>query len=146
MLDRRKQECLSLEKELIRQREVADLKAREVTSLLQRIEAHKFDNAQSQMGQDLQSIADRKAKDYATDSSEVANQKIQRLQEQLMEIRGCHIQELEELKVQCDIDVAEARREISQQQRQFEHKFMPGTAPGEILDQNHELRERIAKL
>lgn len=23
---------------------------------------------------------------------------------------------------------------------------MPGTAPGEILDQNHELRERVAKL
>lgn len=48
--------------------------------------------------------------------------------------------------MQCDVDVAEARRELSQQQRQFESKFMPGTAPGEILDQNHELRERVAKL
>lgn len=63
-----------------------------------------------------------------------------------MEIREYQIQELEELKIQCDLDVAEARRELSKQQLQFEHKFMPGTAPGEILDQNHELRERVAKL
>ena len=48
--------------------------------------------------------------------------------------------------MQCDVEVAEAKRELSQQQRQFESKFMPGTAPGEILDQNHELRERAAKL
>ena len=63
-----------------------------------------------------------------------------------MEIRGCHIQELEELRVQCDLEVAEARRELNQQRQQFESKFMPGPAVGEILDQNHELRERVAKL
>ena len=51
-----------------------------------------------------------------------------------MEIRGFHIQELDEMKVQCDLEVAEARREINTQQRQFESKFMPGTSPGEILD------------
>jgi len=33
-----------------------------------------------------------------------------------MEVRGCHLQELEELKVQCDLEVAEARRELSHQQ------------------------------
>ena len=43
LLDRRKQECLQLEKELIRQREAGELKAREVTTLLARLESHKFD-------------------------------------------------------------------------------------------------------
>ena len=63
-----------------------------------------------------------------------------------MEIRGSHIQELEELKVQYDLELAEAKRELSQQQHNFEKRFMPGTAPGEILDQNHDLREKVAKL
>ena len=99
------------------------------------------------MGKDLQNIAQKK-KDalFGGMADEQANQKIQQLQEQLMEIRGCHIQELEEMKVQCDLEVAEARRDLSKQQRQFEDKFMPGTAPGEILDQNHELRERTSKM
>lgn len=85
--------------------------------MLQRIEAHKFDEMQIELGQDLNNIA-RKKKDSELGTGtdiEVAQEKIQSLQEQLMEIRGCHIQELEELKVQCDVDVAEAHREMSQQ-------------------------------
>ena len=53
---------------------------------------------------------------------------------------------MEEVKLQYDLELAEAKRELSSQQQNFERKFMPGTAPGEILDQNHELRERVAKL
>ena len=96
---------------------MTELKSREVTALLQRIEAHKFDEMQNELGQDLNNIA-RKKKDAELGTGtdiEVAQEKIQSLQEQLMEIRGCHIQELEELKVQCDVDVAEAHREMSQQ-------------------------------
>ena len=51
-----------------------------------------------------------------------------------MEIRGAHIQELEENKVQYDLELAEAKRELGLQQHNFEKRFMPGTAPGEILD------------
>lgn len=146
-LSKRKQECLTLEKELIKEREAYELKSREVATLLQRVESQKFDQMQRQLGSDLDAIAKKKMSEVNGDyGDEAAQQKIQALQEQLMELRGGHIQELEELKVQCDVDVAEARRELSQQQRQFESKFMPGTAPGEILDQNHDLRERVAKL
>ena len=93
------------------------MKTREVTNLLQRIESHRLDGMQTQLGQDLQQIAQKKKDAVFGIGDEQANQKIQILQEQLMEIRGCQIQELEELKVQCDLDVAEARRELSKQQR-----------------------------
>ena len=62
-----------------------------------------------------------------------------------MDIRGTHIQEMEEMKLQYDIDLAEAKRELSMQRHAFEKRFKPGTAPGEILDQNHELRDRLEK-
>ena len=110
-LSRQKQECLTLEKELIKEREAFEMKSREVTTLLQRIESQKFDNMQKQVGSELDILTKRRTENAF---DEAAQQKIQSLQEQLMEIRGGHIQELEELKVQCDVDVAEARREISQ--------------------------------
>ena len=60
-----------------------------------------------------------------------------------MDLRSAHIQELEELKVQCDCEVAEAKRLQSLQRDIFEKQFLPGTAPGEILDQNHNLKETV---
>ena len=76
-LDKAKQERLTLEKELIKQREVADLKTREVSSLLQRVEAHKFDDMQTSLGKDLQDMAQKK-KDalFGGMADEQANQKI----------------------------------------------------------------------
>ena len=51
-----------------------------------------------------------------------------------MDVRASHIQEFEDIKVQYEIDLAEGKRELSLQKHQFEKKFKPGTAPGEILD------------
>lgn len=66
---------------------------------------------------------------------------VQSLQERLMDVQGCHIQELEEIKVASEVELVEAKRELTQQVNSFEKRFKPGTAPGEILNQNHELRE-----
>ena len=50
LLDRKKKECLTLEKDLILAREACDNKSREITSLMQKNEAYKFDGLQNQLG------------------------------------------------------------------------------------------------
>ena len=64
------------------------MKSREVTTLLQRIESQKFDNMQKQVGSELDILTKRRTENAF---DEAAQQKIQSLQEQLMEIRGGHI-------------------------------------------------------
>ena len=90
-IEKAKQDNLSLEKELIRSREALDLKQREITSLQQRLQANKFDEMQSQLGKDLNHIAQKKRDAANGVGEEFANHKIQQLQEQLMDIRGSHI-------------------------------------------------------
>jgi len=46
VVNKRKQECLNLEKELIKEREAFELKSREVTSLLHRLESKKLEQMQ----------------------------------------------------------------------------------------------------
>ena len=61
----------------------------------QRVETHKIDDAfEDEVLQNRM-----KSKSGSGEENEYQSRKIQQLQEQLMEIRGSHIQELEELKV-----------------------------------------------
>ena len=60
MLNKRRQECLTLEKELIKEREVCEQKSREVTNLLQRLESIKLEDMQAKLGADLNEMAQRK--------------------------------------------------------------------------------------
>ena len=51
-----------------------------------------------------------------------------------MDLRGNHIQELDELRLQADLEVAEAKRELSLKKFELEKKYAPGTSPGELID------------
>jgi hypothetical protein len=57
-----------------------------------------------------------------------------------MDLRGSHIQELDRIKLQSDIEVAEAKRELSRKRFELERRYAPGTSPGELIEQNEELR------
>jgi hypothetical protein len=58
-----------------------------------------------------------------------------------MDLRGSHIQELEDLRVQTELEVAEAKRELTRRKFELERQYEPGTTPAELLDQNEELKQ-----
>ena len=58
-------------------------------------------------------------------------------------MRSQHIQELEELKVQYDIEVSEAKRLLSKERQQLERKYSPGNAPGDLVEFNEQLKTKV---
>ena len=72
--------------------------------------------------------------------------KVRLLQEELIEVRLCQEQELEQARLDLELEMAEQRRELIEQKDEIQKRFSPGTAPGEILDQNHGLRDKVSHL
>jgi hypothetical protein len=54
-----------------------------------------------------------------------------------MEIRVGHAAELESLRLELELELVEERRSLDQDKFELQRRFAPGSAPGEILDQNH---------
>jgi len=59
---------------------------------------------------------------------------------------AAHIQELEDLRVQYDLELSEARRQLIKEKENLEKRFMPGLAPGDLIEQNQDLQARIQEL
>ena len=51
-----------------------------------------------------------------------------------MDIRGSHIQELDDLKLQFDLEIAEAKRDLTKKKFEHEKRYLPGSTPGELVD------------
>lgn len=64
---------------------------------------------------------------------------IESLQKQLIDLRTQQLLEIEEIKMNCEIDLMEEKRSLKRQRGLLEQKFAPhapGQSPGELLDQN----------
>lgn len=72
--------------------------------------------------------------------------KVRILQEELIEVRASHGSETESLRLELELEMTEQRRALEEHQAEIQRRFSPGTAPGEILDQNHDLREKLAQM
>lgn len=57
-----------------------------------------------------------------------------------MDLRGSHIQELDELRTQTELEIAEAKRELTRRKFDLERQFAPGATPVELMEQNEELK------
>lgn len=62
----------------------------------------------------------------------------------MIELRSQHLAEIEDIRLAQEMDLGERERELQRKQDEIEQRFSPGTAPGEILDQNHSLKERVS--
>ena len=74
---------------------------------------------------------------------------IESLQKHLIDLRTQQLLEIEEIKMNCEIDLMEEKRSLKRQKHLLEQKFAPSTpgqSPGELLDQNQRLQENKQEL
>ncbi len=72
--------------------------------------------------------------------------KLKQLQQELIEVRASHTAELESVKLDVELELAEEKKALLEHRLETEKRFSPGTAPGEILEQNHQLLEKVAHM
>mmetsp|Transcript_3265 Transcript_3265/g.3237 ORF Transcript_3265/g.3237 Transcript_3265/m.3237 type:complete len:112 (+) Transcript_3265:895-1230(+) len=101
LLEKKKQANLVLEKEVLKLKEVIEEKGREVMKLVE--------SGRTEGGSKRE---DSEEKYPVEEKMQEQQKKIGEMQDKLMEIRSQHIQELEEMKTQYDLEIAEAKRDL----------------------------------
>eukprot|EP00347_Sterkiella_histriomuscorum_P007164 403350016 len=143
-IEKKKQEIITLEKDLLRTREQAENKTRESIQLQEQLNSKEQNSSSSQNTQAIENLQQQTTqKDSQTQSLQT---QLEELQEKLVDSRTQHIHELDDLKVQYDLELAEQKRNLAKEKEQLDKKFMPGYAPGDLMEHNQDLQNRIIDL
>ncbi|CDW71439.1 UNKNOWN [Stylonychia lemnae] len=148
-IERKRREIIQIEKDLLKTREQVETKTREVIILQDQLEKDNLNPRLAKQNNNHSSnLQDHSNEIIAVKDQEIKNlnQQLDDLQERLVNSRAQQIQEIEDLKVQYDLELSEQRRNISKEREQLEKRFMPGYAPGDLMENNQDLQNRIVDL
>ena len=71
------------------------------------------------------------------------SRRIQELQEEVIELRQGRLFEVDELRLQYELELAEVKRNLDFQSQDAKKRFNPGESPKELTNQNADLIHQI---